>query len=85
MPGAILRELYRLWCERERRDEYLGTLINAWLARGGQAYGVRAGEAYVDVGTLNGYRQAIALLSAGRYSADNADRNRSEVMIEAVG
>jgi dTDP-glucose pyrophosphorylase len=61
MPGAILHELHELWCERDRRDEYLGTLINAYIARGGQAWGVRAGEAYVDVGTLNGYREAIAL------------------------
>ena len=26
--------------------------------------GVKAGQAYVDVGTLHGYRKAIALLSA---------------------
>ena len=27
--------------------------------------GVRAGESYVDVGTLNGYREAMTLLSGG--------------------
>ena len=64
MPVAVLQELHRLWCERDRRDEYIGTLVNAWLARGGQARGVRAGEAYVDVGTLHGYREAIRLLGA---------------------
>jgi glucose-1-phosphate thymidylyltransferase len=37
-------------------------LINAWLAQGGEALGVRAGEAYVDVGTLEGYRSAMQLL-----------------------
>ena len=63
MPGAILAELHALWLERGRSDEYLGTLVNAWLARGGQAVGVRAGTAYVDVGTLNGYREAIRLLA----------------------
>jgi hypothetical protein len=26
--------------------------------------GVRAGESYVDVGTLNGYREAIRLLTS---------------------
>ena len=31
--------------------------------RGGEAVGVKAGDAYVDVGTLHGYRAAIALLS----------------------
>jgi dTDP-glucose pyrophosphorylase len=62
MPGAILRELFDLWCSRQRRDEFFGTLVNAYLARGGRARGVRAGESYVDVGTLNGYREAIELL-----------------------
>ena len=39
-------------------------LINAWLARGGRAEGIRAGEAYVDVGNLHGYREAIQLVSS---------------------
>lgn len=64
MPGAVLHELHSLWCRRERRDEYLGTLVNAWLAGGGTASGVCAGAAYVDVGTLNGYRAALELLQA---------------------
>ncbi|HEY8485634.1 MAG TPA: nucleotidyltransferase family protein [Longimicrobiales bacterium] len=64
MPGAVLWELHRLWCERSQRDEYFGTLVNAYLARGGEARGVRAGEAYVDVGTVHGYREAIRLLAA---------------------
>src|SRR3954449_1122931 len=29
MPGAVLHELFRLWEERDRSDEYFGTLINA--------------------------------------------------------
>lgn len=72
MPGSTLRELYQLWCEREPRDEYIGTLVNEYLARGGQALGIRAGEAYVDVGTINGYREAIQLLST-------QPKNRAEV------
>lgn len=63
MPGHVLRELHTLWCEPERHDEYFGTLVNAWLARGGEAVGVRAGESYVDVGTLHGYRAALQLLA----------------------
>ncbi|HEY8459164.1 MAG TPA: sugar phosphate nucleotidyltransferase, partial [Blastocatellia bacterium] len=63
MRGATLRELRDLWVERDRKDEYIGTLVNAYLARGGRATGVRAGKAYVDVGTLHGYREAIKLLS----------------------
>ncbi|HYF39293.1 MAG TPA: hypothetical protein VD930_06390, partial [Gemmatimonadales bacterium] len=64
LSGRTLRLLYDLWCERGRQDEYIGTLVNAYLARGGEAVGVRAGEAYVDVGTLHGYREAIRLLSS---------------------
>jgi glucose-1-phosphate thymidylyltransferase len=62
MPGATFQELHALWLERGRQDAYVGTLVNDWLARGGQARGVRAGESYVDVGTLHGYREAIQLL-----------------------
>jgi glucose-1-phosphate thymidylyltransferase len=69
MPGAVLHQLHALWCERAEQDEYLGTLINAYIARGGQAHGVRAGQAYVDVGTLNGYREAIRLLTVGQAGA----------------
>ena len=64
MPGTILNELYELWCERDRCDEYIGGLVNAYLAAGGNAVGVRAGQSYVDVGTLHGYREALQLLSA---------------------
>jgi dTDP-glucose pyrophosphorylase len=64
MPGRVLHELHALWRSREPRDEYLGTLINAYLAKGGEARGVRAGTAYVDVGTLHGYRAALELLQA---------------------
>lgn len=60
--GGALRELYRLWLEREPRDVYVGTLVNAWIARGGHASAVHAGRAYVDTGTLGGYREAIRLL-----------------------
>lgn len=62
LPGSTLRELHRLWLEPGRRDEYVGTLVNAWLGRGGRARGLRAGEAYVDTGTLHGYHQAIQIL-----------------------
>ncbi|HKS09992.1 MAG TPA: nucleotidyltransferase family protein [Pyrinomonadaceae bacterium] len=63
MPGSILHDLYELWCKRHGSDEYIGTLINAYLADGGEALSVPAGEVYVDVGTLNGYREAMRVLS----------------------
>jgi dTDP-glucose pyrophosphorylase len=62
MPGSILHQLYALWCKRDRSDEYIGTLVNAYLAEGGEAFSVAAGEVYVDVGTLNGYREAMRVL-----------------------
>jgi glucose-1-phosphate thymidylyltransferase len=70
MPGRVLAELRDLWQERRCADEYIGTLVNAYLGRGGAAAGVKAGRAYVDVGTLNGYRAAIGLL--GEAGADGS-------------
>jgi dTDP-glucose pyrophosphorylase len=72
MPGRILHRLAALWQERDRRDEYLGTLVNAWLAEGGEAFGVKAGTDYVDVGTLNGYRTAVRLLDEQPDALDGA-------------
>jgi glucose-1-phosphate thymidylyltransferase len=69
LPARILAELYALWCEPDRHDTYIGTLINAWLLRGGQAFAVRGGTDYVDVGTLHGWRDANRLLE-GRASQD---------------
>lgn len=63
LTGAVMRELHALWRERGQQDPYIGTLVNEYLARGGSARAVRAGEAYVDVGTLHGYREAMQLLS----------------------
>jgi dTDP-glucose pyrophosphorylase len=64
LTGAILAELHALWLKRDRADEYIGTLVNAYLQRGGRARGVCLGEAYIDVGTLPGYRDAIHLLES---------------------
>ena len=63
LSGRTFHALHQLWQERARVDEYFGTLVNEYLARGGGAVGVPAGEAYVDVGTLTGYREAIRVLS----------------------
>jgi len=68
MPGSVLHELYALWCKPDRHDEYIGSLVNAFLAEGGEAHAVPAGEVYVDVGTLNGYREAMRVLGEVRSS-----------------
>jgi glucose-1-phosphate thymidylyltransferase len=69
MPAGVFMQLRDLWLERSRADEYIGTLVNEFLQRGGIARGVRAGTAYVDVGTLNGYRDAMALLASDPVAA----------------
>ena len=76
LTGAVLASLHALWRARGGRDAYVGTLVNAWLAQGGVARAVRAGEAYVDVGTLNGWHEALALLR-GRAAPESA---RSEAI-----
>jgi tRNA (mo5U34)-methyltransferase len=77
MPSDVFKGLHRLWLARGRQDEYFGTLVNAYLAGGGKAAGFKIGEAYVDVGTLHGYRSAISLLSQTpplkNARGDNAD------------
>jgi glucose-1-phosphate thymidylyltransferase len=62
MSPSGFHDLKALWEARGRSDEYFGTLANSYLAAGGTAAGVKAGESYVDVGTLNGYRTAMTLL-----------------------
>ncbi|MCK1621656.1 nucleotidyltransferase family protein [Bradyrhizobium sp. 159] len=63
MSATGFRELHALWNARDRRDEYFGTLVNAYLQAGGVGIGIKAGESYVDVGTVDGYRKAMALLA----------------------
>jgi hypothetical protein len=62
MPGRVFRDLHALWSARECRDEYVGTLVNAYLAAGGSALGRKAGESYMDVGTMHGYFDALLML-----------------------
>ncbi len=76
LPGAILSDLFQLWVRRGSRDAYVGALVNEYLAQGGGASGVRAGTAYVDVGTLNGYREAVRLLSEPGHERVPAERRR---------
>ena len=64
MPARVFLELQQLWIDRDRKDEYFGTLVNAYLAQGGVAVGVHAGKTYVDVGTVNGYREAVRSMGA---------------------
>jgi dTDP-glucose pyrophosphorylase len=69
MPATTFKALHALWSEPERGDEYVGTLVNAYLRRGGHALGIQAGARYYDVGTVDGYRAAIDALRPPLVSA----------------
>jgi dTDP-glucose pyrophosphorylase len=83
MPGAIFHALHKLWLRPERRDEYFGTLVNAWLAEGGTAVGVPAGQQYVDVGTLHGYRAALQALQDPDHVASATNATEGERQADA--
>ncbi len=63
MPATIYKALFCLWKNNDKRDEYFGSLVNKYLQSGGHAIGVTEGISYVDVGTINGYREALQLLT----------------------
>jgi dTDP-glucose pyrophosphorylase len=69
MPGRVLAELHDLWLARGQMDEYIGTLVNAWLAGGGVAQGIRAGKSYFDVGTMDSYLHTMRILGAAKREA----------------
>ena len=56
--GSAVHSLKLLWESRHRQDEYLGSLLNAYIAAGNAVRGFRCGEVYIDVGTLAGYHAA---------------------------
>lgn len=78
MPGSVLHNLFDLWCERGRADQYIGTLVNAWLQRGGVAYGYPQGDKYYDVGTMDGYLEAMQALS--HLDGDSVQNHHLEVV-----
>jgi glucose-1-phosphate thymidylyltransferase len=87
MSASGFRELKAVWEAGDRHDEYFGTLVNNYLGSGGAAIGVKAGESYVDVGTLHGYRTAMALLLSQRDRRASRSVPRSPqttAMVEAV-
>ncbi len=64
--GDSFHRLKLLWESRHRNDEYLGDLLNAFIAAGNVVRGRHCGEVYMDVGTLDGYRKAQDYLRANR-------------------
>jgi dTDP-glucose pyrophosphorylase len=70
--GAAFHNLKLLWDSRHREDEYLGYLLNAYMAAGNIVRATCAGEIYMDVGTLEGYHQALNFL---RHRTPQRDEN----------
>jgi glucose-1-phosphate thymidylyltransferase len=64
--GKAFHSLKLLWEARHRQDEFLGHLLNAYIAAGNHVKGTRSGEIYMDVGTLEGYRSAQDFLRGRR-------------------
>jgi|SRR5579859_4557968 len=62
--GESFHRLKLLWEARHRTDEYLGDLLNAFIAAGNIVRGRYSGEVYMDVGTFEGYRNAQDYLRA---------------------
>lgn len=85
MPGFIFHALHELWQMRECRDEYMGTLVNAWLDDGGRARGVCAGTSYIDTGTLPGYRSAMHLLNEAHEQSNHHGEQFSANQLAAEG
>ena len=65
--GESFHRLKLLWEARHRADEYLGDLLNAFITAGNIVKGKFSGETYMDVGTLEGYRNAQDFLRAHSY------------------
>jgi glucose-1-phosphate thymidylyltransferase len=68
---AAFHELKLLWESRRRADEYLGDLLNAYIAAGHIVRGSAAGELYMDVGTLEGYRAAQDYLRHSEHKTES--------------
>jgi len=72
--GLAFHNLKLLWESRHRVDEYLGHLLNAYIAAGNIVQSTCAGEIYMDVGTLEGYHQALNFLRDRKLAHDKAFR-----------
>lgn len=68
VQGQAFHRLKLLWESRHRADQYLGELLNAFIAAGNTVQGKFSGENYIDVGTLEGYRDAQDYLRTRTHS-----------------
>jgi dTDP-glucose pyrophosphorylase len=71
--GLAFHNLKLLWESRHREDEYLGDLLNAYISAGNVVRSTCSGEIYMDVGTLEGYHQALNYLRRRKAVPDTAE------------
>ncbi|HEY3927649.1 MAG TPA: sugar phosphate nucleotidyltransferase [Candidatus Koribacter sp.] len=69
--GEAFHALKLLWESRHREDEFLGHLLNAYIAAGDVVRATHVGELYMDVGTLEGYHRALQYLRSTREARIN--------------
>jgi dTDP-glucose pyrophosphorylase len=70
--GRAFHDLRMLWESRHREDEYLGHLLNAYIAAGNVVRATPNGEHYMDVGTMEGYHNAQDYLRARNRPGEKA-------------
>jgi dTDP-glucose pyrophosphorylase len=73
--GRAFHELRMLWESRHREDEYLGHLLNAYIAAGNPVHATANGEHYMDVGTIEGYHNAQDYLRAHHHAQGQPERS----------
>jgi glucose-1-phosphate thymidylyltransferase len=56
--GEGFHALRLLWEARHREDQFLGDLLNAYIAAGNPVRATFSGEIYMDVGTIEGFHAA---------------------------
>ena len=72
--GRAFHALHQLWESRHRADEYLGDLLNAYIAAGNHVQATPNGEHYLDVGTMEGYHAAQDYLRERNRQSDGPQR-----------
>jgi glucose-1-phosphate thymidylyltransferase len=72
--GRAFHALHQLWESRHRADEYLGDLLNAYIAAGNVVQATANGEHYMDVGTMEGYHAAQDYLRERNRKAGESQR-----------
>ena len=75
--GRVFHDLRMLWESRHREDEYLGHLLNAYIAAGNQVHATANGEHYMDVGTMEGYHTCAGLLARAQRAKGRRAGRRS--------